>query len=268
MNIFRVDFTNEEIDILCKYNVIIKGNERNYIYRENDFIPEYAVPVYYEIYDFSFTGTSWLTLIEEFSEWFIYNKTDSLDLLSLKNRNNKNIFSNVKRPGFSGPLSNGMYIVSNYGVRSWQLIIDMLNHINIKNKGHIIVRFPFHREYTEIGNLIWKKELKIFFKYLRLLGYSKERALTHLEVLLTLSKAYKKHKRKVDSLGFVLDITNPYILTVNSKYELSNMISTIKRFSEFKKEYIPIIENMIDFKNELYYKEKNYSQINTDFLMK
>ena len=106
MNIFRVDFTNEEIDILCKYNVIIKGNERNYIYRENDFIPEYAVPVYYEIYDFSFTGTSWLTLIEEFSEWFIYNKTDSLDLLSLKNRNNKNIFSNVKRPGFSGPLSN------------------------------------------------------------------------------------------------------------------------------------------------------------------
>lgn len=263
MNYFNVIFPKEDIEVLKENNIIIKNNERFYIFDEHDFIPKYGVPVYYKIEDFFFNGTSWKDLIFGFGNWLI-KKIDITKYININNRFGKNIFSKTKEINFIGPLENGLYINNNLGVKLWQQICDLLDLIGIENKGNIFIHYPFHRESEEIGKLLWKKEVKLFYRYLLGLGYNKDDAMNHIENLKKLCSIFKDGTKKHIYLDLFEYVTNPFILTVDSRQDLANLISKIKKFKLYKDEYYSTLENIVDFKNELYYKNMNYSVYNVD----
>src|SRR5690606_34430569 len=118
MKIFEVEFEKPEIDILNKYRVYIRGNERFYLFTEFDTVPIYGVPRRYSVKDFVFEGTSWKSLILSFGEWFIKQVPSftTQDFLELNKGSIKNIFLKIPESNFIGPLSNGLYINNNLGV--------------------------------------------------------------------------------------------------------------------------------------------------------
>lgn len=265
MTVFYAVFSNQEKKVLQKYNVIIKNNKRYYIFQENAFIPMFAAPAYYKILDFAYIGTNWVDLFTNFVEWIISKHPDE-DFKNFRSRGDKLIFSTTTKPGFTGPLSNGLYLGNNYGVKTWLFITDILVRLRVFEHSTIVVTFPFHREYPEIGELFWRKEVVSFYKYLRLLGYSDDRAKTHTGNLRKLNELYRQEKRRVDAAGFIYDISNPYILTVDDRQTMSNTFSLLKRKRQFLKKYITTLNHVAEFKKELHYRSLSYSSHKTDFL--
>lgn len=260
MNYFKVMFSDDEIKILENHNILIINNSRYYIFTEKDSIPIHGVPHYYRVEDFEYIGTSWKSLLLEFGNWFIKHDFNIVDYVDIKSRFNKVIFSKTMETNFVGPLDNGLFINNNLGVLAWQQIIDLLSYLNIDNKEVIVIHFPFQRENHDIGKLIWIKEVNLFYRYLLALGYSKENAMMHIENLKMLCKIYREGKKRHSSWYGTTFVTNPYILTADSQQYLSNAISQIKRFEGYKDEYIPTINNVLDFKKDLYYENRNYSK--------
>jgi hypothetical protein len=262
MNYFKVVFNSEEKQLLFKHNILINNNLRYYLFDEREDIPVHGVPHQYIVENFEYKGTSWKSLLISFGNWFIKKCDDVSDYIYLKNRFQKAIFSRVAETNFAGPLENGLYINNNLGVKSWQQIIDLLNFLDIQNKGIVVVHYPFQRENEEIGKLFWKKEINLFYRYLLGLGYSKELALKHIFNVKKLSVIYKEGKKSISSWYGVMDVSNPFFITADSKQDLSNAISQIKGFKGYKEEFSTTIENIMDFKDEMYYENKNYSSHN------
>jgi hypothetical protein len=260
MNYFKVIFNSEQKKILEENNILINKNERFYLFDETKSIPAHGVPRRYDVDDFKYEGTSWKTLLIDFGNWFIQKRECNYNYVDIKNRFQKKIFSIEMETNFAGPLDNGLYINNNLGVNSWQqIIIDLLTIINIKDKGVIVVHYPFQRERVEIGKMFWLKEANMFYRYLLGLGYSKEMALNHIDILKKLCLIYKEGKKIINSwYGGATYVSNSYFLTADSKHDLSNAISKIKTLSGYIDEYQSTIENIIDFKNELYFEDKNY----------
>jgi len=259
MNYFKVVFKSEEIKLLLSHNILINNNLRYYLFDERDVISIHGVPHQYMFEDFEYKGTSWKSLLISFGNWFIQKVDEVSNYIHLKNRFQKAIFSMVAETNFAGPLENGLYINNNLGVNSWQQIIDLLHFLKIENKGIIVVHYPFQRENEEIGKLFWIKEVNMFYRYLLGLGYSKETALKHIDNVKKLSMIYKEGKKSISSRYGSIYVSNPFFITADSKQDLSNAISQIKTFKGFKEEYLTTIDNIMDFKDEMYYEDKKYS---------
>jgi len=265
VNHFKVLFNEEELGILERNKVIIRGNHRYYLFSEKDTVPLYGVPHYYQINDFAYKGTSWIRLLLEFGNWFVLQQNNLEFCLDLKYQNQKKIFSKSQETNFTGPLLNGLYINNTLGVKSWGLIIDLLNFLNITNKGYIIIHFPFQRENPEISRLLWIKESNLFYHYLIAVGYNQQDSIGHIKTLEKLCLIYKMQKRTNHKLLGYVDINNPYIISADSKTDFSNAISQLKKSKDYSDKYHPTILNLIDFKSEVYYEDLNFKNISVNF---
>jgi hypothetical protein len=250
MHSFKVDFTDDEIKILKKYNLTISNNERNYVYTyyNKDSIYDWGVPTVFQCHDFAWKGSSWKALLYDFSFWYSQLNPSSDDLLNMKSSFSKQgIFSKIQKTNYIGPLNHGLYINGNHtSNHMWWTIVDLISYLNddFKSNTFLYVHYPSAVEPKEIVNLIWSKEIKMFQSYLNNLGYSTEKVSEYIENVKKLNTIYRK-------------ITpNYYLFIVDREYDLYNAVSRIKKSELFLMKqniYTLTLNNIIDFKKEIYY---------------
>ena len=257
MNFFDVIFEPNEINILKENNLTIINNQRYYIFNESNSVPRFGVPYYYKVKDFQYIGSSWKELLIQFGNWFLTNFKDNFDILNIENRFKKRIFSITQETNYIGPLQNDLFINNNLGSNSWLQIIDLFELLNVNEKGLLAIRFPFHRENSVISNLIYRKEVALFYNYLLGLGYGDKSVKKHFLNMTELNRIFKTIKAKETKNHS--PITNDYILISDNKTELLNVISLIKNSQHFSFDLSSTIHNIIDFKSEIYYKNENFT---------
>jgi len=261
MNIFKIEFEPQEKLILKKYKMLIKNNERLYLFDSNDNIPVYGTPRKYDVHNFHYEGNSWKSLIFEFGNWFL-DQTRSLsisDYLEINKGFIKSIFSINQEINYIGPLNNGLFINNNLGVFAWNMIIYLLDYLNINDKGIVYIHFPFSREYKEVATLIWIREVKLFYRYLRGLGYSENSAKVHIENLKKMVLLYYNNNSVGLSYTNSMDITNAYFPIIDNRLFLSTVISKLKKYQGYTSSYHATLDNLVTFKKEIYYEDENYS---------
>lgn len=258
MNYFDIKFNNKEIEILKNNKIIIIDNQRYYLYDKNDKIPRFSVPYLYSIADFNYEGNSWTKLLLDFGNWYSDKYENNFDLIQLKNSYNQPIFSLTKEINYIGPLKRGYYINNKLGSNSWTQIADMLNLVNYPEIGIILIHFPFQRESLSVTDMIYYKEKSLFFRYLLGLGYNLSKVKEHIENLNELNNIYYKIKFKETKNN--QPISNHKIITASNKLDLSNAISQIRTSNFYSSKFYPTIENLNDFKSEVYYDNRNYSE--------
>lgn len=257
MNYFDVRFSEEEIRLLKHKKIMILENQRYYIYDKNDYIPRFSTPFFFRFHDFHYQGKNWTDLIFSFGNWYT-KKFDYLDnIIFLENSFDQRIFSANKDINYIGPLASGYFINNKLGSNTWIQIIDMLKHVGYSDGEIIFIQYPFQREDSKITEMINKKEQSLFYRYLIGLGYNLNDVKKHIENLIELNWIYNKVKYKETKNN--QPITNNKIITACNKAELSNAFSHIRLSKYFKEEFYSTIENLSDFKSEIYYENRNYS---------
>lgn len=257
---FKVEFNLEEKIILSKYNIVFLNNERKYIYYDySKFIYEYGVPTFFSCDDFLWNGNDWKSLLEEFANWFIVKTNYNKDVfLKMKlSSNNKSIFTIIKESNCYGPLVNATYIRGNptSAMQVWRKILDLVSFLSddIKKNIKVYIHYPSAVEPEKVFTLIWKKEIKMFRNYLSELGYKSEAIEKQINIIKILNSVYKKIS------------PNYYFFIIDRKQDLSNALSRIKKSHNLLNHYqlnynqiFPIIENIVDFKKELYYENVSF----------
>ena len=252
MNSFRVTFTQDEVEIFKKHELIILNNERNYKYSyyKRKHIFDWGVPTKFRCYDFYWEGKSWKNLLIEFALWYISLGFNVETLTNIKSSFSKQyIFSYSNKTNHYGPLNNGLFINGNRSsTHIWWTLTDLIDNLDEKHKTNtvLLVHYPSAIEPKEIIKIIWDKETKMFINYLISLGYSETIAYEYLDNVKRLNNIYRK-------------VTpNYYFFVIDRKIDLFNAVSKIKKNELFmikEKNFTLTIENVIEFKKEIFYED-------------
>jgi hypothetical protein len=252
-----VKFDYSEIKILEKYNVDFMNNERLYVYFNDNkqFVLSGGSIARFECDDFNWKGSSWKKLLEDFSNWFIKKSGKSTDdlLLIRFSSNGKPIFSKTKESNCYGPLINNLFVHGNPSTSNlvWRKILDLVNLLpgNFKTECKGYVHYPSALEPEEIYKLIWRKELRLFKDYLHSLKYSLLNVEKQVETVQYLNTKYRKISPSY------------YFFIIDRKADLYNAIYKLKlKTNELDYgKLLPVIENIVSFKKDIYYEDAFYS---------
>jgi 5-methylcytosine-specific restriction protein B len=255
---YKVEFASEENKLLKKNMIIIENNERNYVFTQSDRqerrIGGGGVPNNFQCLDFVWKGSSWKSLMADFTCWYLsLNKLTKEQYIEQKSSFSKqSIFSTTRKTNYLGPFMHGLYINGNHtALHMWWQILDLVNLLDNENKKSTMVRihYPSAIEPKEIIEMLWKKEIGLFRRYLADLECSSEETRVLIEQVKSLNSIYRK------------DAPNYYFFLIDRKQDFSNAVSKIKNMSLFQKsetEYLESLKKIIDFRRKLVYDDFYY----------
>ncbi|HHX69420.1 MAG TPA: hypothetical protein GX708_15420 [Gallicola sp.] len=251
---FYVEFTEEERKILKKHNIVIINNERNYIITSKDDvnINISGSPTKFKCGDFTWEGLFWKDLLISFATFVVSNTNLTEEELLKVNfeSNDKNIFSKRKKSNHYYLKTAKIYINGNptIGNLVWKKIIQLsiLLKKELQDYCEVYIHYDSAQEPREVIQVIWNKEIRMFLRYLQRLRYNKEEVLRQGKMVSKLNSVYRKLS------------PNTYFFLIDRKEIMSRAISRLKSTMSIEeyKPYASLIENISNFKKELYYSEK------------
>lgn len=241
---YSINFNSIEKEILKKYNLEIKSNKRNYIYHYSDkgkkTIYGGGKPRYFKCMEFEWEGNNWNDLLLSFTKWILKKIVLSEnDFLNIKfNWTNQEIFSRTKRTNFIGPFENDLYLNANHtAVHIWWQILglaDLLTDLDIENT-YLKVYYPSRVEPKEISEIIWRKEINSFIKFLTDQNHSEIEIKNSIQALKKVNTIYK------------IFAPNYIFSNINGIKELNKAFSRLQRLESYKNEYFDLHPHIIEF---------------------
>ncbi len=252
---YDIFYDTNDILVMDKYNLVIKSNERNYLYKFRDrkvnWINSGGTPTFFKCLDFEWNGSSWKSLMTDFTEWII-DKLGYLDdgFINIKSSWSKQmVFSRDKKTNYLGPFKYDLYINGNHtALHMWWQILDLVELLPNDEKidTYVLVHYPSALEPREISKMIWKKEIISYKQFLLDRDFSNDQIHHAIESVKRINVIYKN------------DTPNYYFSNIDRKQDMSNALSRMKRMDVYLKESHQLgtyLDLFVDFKKQLKYSD-------------
>lgn len=255
-----ITFNSDEEKIFAENRLVIENNERNYIFTGTDdsIILENGNPTFFACEGFTSFARSWKELLTLFADWFLENTNLTNEELLYTNfvSNGKPVFLSERQSNCYGPLKRGLYVNGNPTSANlvWKKILFLAEMISIETKESclIYIHYPSMIEPKDVTNIIWVKEMTAFTKHLMFMGYNNSSIKKQIENVKILNSKFRQNR------------PNYIFFIIDRPVDFSNALSLLRRQipKSFIPEYFPLIENIISFRKEIVYENKNYYLLN------
>lgn len=250
---YDIFYDINDVLVMDKHNLVIKSNERNYVYKFRDrkvnWINSGGTPTFFKCLDFEWNGNSWKSLMTEFTEWTI-DKLGYLDdgFINIKSSWSKQmVFSRDKKTNYIGPFKYDLYINGNHtALHMWWQILDLVELFPNEGKldTYVLVHYPSALEPREISKMIWKKEIINYRQFLLDRNFNNDQIHHAIEAIKRVNILYKN------------DTPNYFFSNIDRKQDISNALSRMKKMDVYMKESHQLgayLDLFVEFKKQLKY---------------